>query len=231
MSLTAPPGWQAAVKVLTFCRKSHTRSCPSCAPVMRVGAPSPSGTINIEVMCPWWPFKVPLHWTWLVSQSLIKPLRSPLATVLSHQTNSSTGALCPVHEANKRLDLRSQTPNVLSYDDDMANLPCPSTRTREIDPMWPVRSTQLTPLAFQRHSFESAPPETARPSGQWATEVTHSEWPKRFVNRFRVSCPARMLTSFNPWSALPSTAFSPRTDMQSTFLSDTSTTRPEVHLL
>mmetsp|Transcript_63263 Transcript_63263/g.176012 ORF Transcript_63263/g.176012 Transcript_63263/m.176012 type:complete len:214 (+) Transcript_63263:785-1426(+) len=95
-----------------------------------------------------------------------------------------------------------------------------------MEPKCPVKSTQLTPALFQRQTFESAAPDTIRPSGQWDTVVTHSVWPQRCENSSRSFWPARMFTSFNPWSALPSTAFSPSTDMQSTFRSETSTTRP-----
>jgi hypothetical protein len=93
-----------------------------------------------------------------------------------------------------------------------------------------VSATDGAPVAFHRHSFESIPAETTRPSGACATSVTHSVCPYVFVYRVRrrrSSPPApRRSNSTRPWSEEPTMAASPSTDMQRSGRSDAWPTRP-----
>mmetsp|Transcript_94287 Transcript_94287/g.281357 ORF Transcript_94287/g.281357 Transcript_94287/m.281357 type:complete len:238 (+) Transcript_94287:290-1003(+) len=194
ISFTAPPACAERLKVLSFCRRSQMRMCPSWAPVAMAGVPPPpgvgvpapppaqdSGRASMAVMWPLWPFSTAMCSARQASQTLTLPLRSPLATTSSAQMNSMTGASWPVQQASSVLARRSQARRVLSYPEEIARWCCAWVRTREMEPRWPVRSTHATPLEFHRQSLLSSPPEMMRPSRQCDTVVTHSVCPKRFV--------------------------------------------------
>lgn len=73
---------------------------------------------------------------------------------------------------------------VLSYPAETAELG-PHARTADIDEEWPTRSEQRTPVRSHTQSFESMPADRIRPSGMYATSVTHSVCPYFLVYRVR----------------------------------------------
>mmetsp|Transcript_20361 Transcript_20361/g.78221 ORF Transcript_20361/g.78221 Transcript_20361/m.78221 type:complete len:223 (+) Transcript_20361:376-1044(+) len=187
MSPTAPAPasvtWTATLATARRARRSHTRTCPSCAPVAkRSPAPPPSPRVTpspsqrAAVTWPLCPAMRPMRAPAPMSQAHANASRPPVTALDAPSTAThSTGALCPARSAVSAPLRLSQTLTVWSYPVETMEVPMPTSA--EMEPLWPVMSVQRTPEGDHTQIFASIAAEASVPSARYATDVTHSQWP------------------------------------------------------